>query len=130
MKLVVDTSVLIAVIANEPAKAELVRVTRGCELVAPASVHWEVGNALAAGLKRRRLSLNEALRALKAYDRIPIRFVGVELDDSLGIAGRLRIYTYDAYVLACARDQRSPLLSLDAGLVTAAEQLGVDVLEV
>jgi uncharacterized protein with PIN domain len=39
LKIVVDTSVIIAVIANEPEKKALVELTRGLELIPPPSVH-------------------------------------------------------------------------------------------
>ncbi len=125
----VDTSVLVAVIANEPAKAELVSLTVGHGLLAPHSVHWEVGNALAAGLKRQRFSLKAVRTALRAYSRIPVRFVDVELDEAMRVADQLKIYAYDAYVLVCARGRRCPLLTLDRGLLAAANRLGIDVLE-
>ena len=130
MQCVVDTSALIAVVANEPTKQGLVRVTRGYDLLSPASVHWEIGNALAAGLKRNRFSYSEASAALLAYDDIPVRFVGVQLSDALAVADELAIYAYDAYVLVCARSQRCSMLSLDRSLVEAARRLGLDVLEV
>ncbi len=52
MDIVLDTSVIIAVIANEPEKRVLIRLTKGAELIAPQSVHWEIGNAFSAMLKR------------------------------------------------------------------------------
>lgn len=52
MNLVVDTSVIIAVIANEPEEATLVAQTQGADLFAPHSLYWEVGNAFSAMLKR------------------------------------------------------------------------------
>ncbi len=130
MRCVIDTSAVIAVIANEPTKGELVRVTRGSDLVAPSSVHWEIGNAFAAGLRRSRFSLSQALKALDEYGRIPIRFVDVDLGDALDLAQRLKIYAYDAYVLTCAEAHRCPVLSLDRGLRNAAAKLGLDVVEV
>ena len=57
MKYVVDASVIIAVIANEPEKERLVEITQGADLLAPASVHWEIGNAFSAMIKRGRVSL-------------------------------------------------------------------------
>ena len=47
MEIVVDTTVIIAVITNEATKQRLVDMTRGADLVAPASMPWEVGNAVA-----------------------------------------------------------------------------------
>jgi len=52
MDIVVDTSVLIAVIANEPEKDRLIRQTTGADLLAPPSCHWEIGNAFSAMLRR------------------------------------------------------------------------------
>ena len=59
MELVVDTLVIVAVLTSEPEHGVLVERTRGVDLVAPASIHWEVGNAFAAMLKRRRITLAE-----------------------------------------------------------------------
>jgi predicted nucleic acid-binding protein len=125
---VIDTSAIMAVLLGEPDRAILVRETEGMELVAPASVHWEIGNALSAGLKRRRFGLAEARRALDAYDMIPIRCVDVSLAEPLDLSAQHGVYAYDAYLLACARQQRSPLLTLDVALARVAEAIGVDLL--
>jgi predicted nucleic acid-binding protein len=130
MDLVVDTSVLIAVAANEPEKPKLVERTVGATLYAPASLHWEVGNAFSAMMKRKRINIYTVNAALTAIDRIPIRIVDVSLGDSLDIAQQLGIYAYDAYMIAAALQQGCPLLTLDRGLVTAARLKGVNVVEV
>jgi predicted nucleic acid-binding protein len=128
--IVVDTSVIIAVIGNEPEKPALIAQTVGASLLAPASVHWEVGNAFSAMLKRKRISLIQAQAALKAYGQIVLRLVDVELVEALGLADQLGIYAYDAYVLGCALRLRAPLLTLDQGLIAAAKRADVEVLEV
>ena len=130
MRIIVDTSALIAVGANEPSKPALVEATRGASLLAPTSVHWEIGNAFSAMLKRKRVRLNQVHKALDSYAEIPIQFVDVDLADALEIVSDLKIYAYDAYVLQCARVHRSPILTLDGGLVRAAEKLDLGVLEV
>ena len=130
MELVVDTSVLIAVLTGEPTRERLIAHTQGAELLAPGSVHWEIGNAFSALLKRRRLKLNQVQVALTAYGQIPIRFVEVELAAALELADRFGLYAYDAYLMACARRQRAPLLTLDARLGRAAQEAGVQVVEV
>ncbi|MFL5496813.1 MAG: type II toxin-antitoxin system VapC family toxin [Gemmatimonadales bacterium] len=129
MELIVDTSVLIAVLTGEPTRNQLIARTQGAELVAPGSVHWELGNAFSALLKRRRLKLPEVQAALAAYSQIPIRFVDVELAAALELADRFGLYAYDAYLMACARRQRAPLLTLDARLGRAAKEAGVALLE-
>jgi predicted nucleic acid-binding protein len=129
VELVVDTSVLIAVLTGEPTRDQLIARTQGAELLAPGSVHWEVGNAFSALLKRRRLKLNEVQTALTAYGQIPIRFVEIELAAVLELADRFGLYAYDACLMACARRQRAPLLTLDARLGRAAQEAGVQVVE-
>ncbi len=130
MNIVVDTSVLIAVIAGEPERDALVRLTSGADLIAPYSVHWEIGNALSAMLKRKRITLVQAATVLKVYREIPIRFLDVDLELSLRIADELGIYAYDAYLIECAARHQSPLLSLDRNLINAARQVQVKVMEV
>ena len=128
--IVVDTSVIIAVIANEPTKPTLIRLTKGADLIAPHSVHWEIGDALSAMFKRGRITVAQALQAVKAYRTIPIRLVDVELEQSLRIADTLGIYAYDAYLIRCALKYKSPLLSLDQRLVNSAKRMKARVIEV
>ena len=129
MDLVVDASAIIAVIVNEPHREAIIRRTRGAELLAPASLHWEIGNAFSAMFKRRRLTLDEAKKALRAYLEIPIRFSDIDLDLALDLAAQLDVYAYDAYVIGCALKHQCPLLTLDKGLADAAASAGVEVKE-
>ena len=96
MAVIVDTSALIAVLVGESDRDALIAATIGVELLAPASVHWDVGNALSALLKRKRLTLAQAQRALNAYAAIPIRFLEVDLALALEIAAKHKLYAYDA----------------------------------
>lgn len=130
MDIIVDTSVLIAVIVNEPSKPALIQATQGVDLLAPSSVHWEIANAFSAMFKRGRINLDDALNAVAMYQQIPIRFVEVELEETLRIAHRLNIYAYDAYLLRCAQKYNAPLLSLDEGLLSLAAQLKLQVIKV
>jgi len=130
MEIVIDTSAILAVIGEQPEKMELVRLTRGATLVAPASVHWEIGNALSAMFKRKVIGLDEALRLLESYTAIPIRLTDLALKQAVELSARLNVYAYDAYILACALNQRAPILTLDNGLRIRAQELKLDVLEV
>lgn len=130
MKIVVDTSVLIAVIADEPEKPALVEATKGASLIAPHSVHWEIGNAFSAMFKRKLITLEKARQSLDIYRKIRVDFVEVELEESLKIAQQLNIYAYDAYLIRCALKYQAPLISLDKGLRGYAQQMNVSVLEV
>ncbi|MGA2796299.1 MAG: type II toxin-antitoxin system VapC family toxin [Thermoguttaceae bacterium] len=130
MDIIIDASSIIAVIANEPEKASLIEITRGANLFAPASVHWEIGNAFSAMLKRNRIDLILAQKAIEAYRRIPLRFIDVELSQAIDLSAKLDVYAYDAYIIRAALDQRCALLTLDRGLIKAAKQAGVSVLEI
>lgn len=126
----VDTSVVIAVATEEPSKRALVKATRDATLVAPASIHWEVGNALSVMLKRRRIRLAQAEEAVAAYRQIAIRFIDVDIDEALRISDATGLYAYDSYVLACAKALGTPLLSLDAGMVEVAKSMDLDIREI
>jgi predicted nucleic acid-binding protein len=130
MEVVVDASVLIAVVTNEDEKEKLVAITNEAELIAPLSVHWEIGNAFSSLLKRKRVTIDEALQAIEIYLQIPVRFVEVELSDSLELANEFGLYAYDAYLLRCAEKYRLPLLTLDGRLTQAAKDKKIQVLEV
>jgi len=130
VEIVIDTSAILAVIGEQPERAELIRLTRGATLVTPPSVHWEIGNALSAMFKRRAIGLDAALHLLEAYAAIPIRMVDVSLKQAVELSARLNVYAYDAYVVACALNLRAPLLTLDGPQGARARELKLPVLEV
>lgn len=130
MEIVIDTSAIIAVITNEQKKTELINVTNAINLIAPASIHFEIGNAFSAMLKRQRIDLKQAAEALAIYRSIPIRLVDVELEESLRIASQLNVYAYDAYLIRCAEKYHCALLTLDRSLRVQAMAYGVSIVEV
>ena len=130
MYITIDTSALIAVIGNEASKQGIVDLTANCSLYAPASVHWEIGNAFSSMFKSQRLDVMLAQQALKVYSSIPIKFIDVPLDVTLELSKSQNIYAYDAYLIQCAQQTSTSLLTLDNGLKSVAQQVGVHVLEV
>ncbi|VAX37921.1 hypothetical protein MNBD_UNCLBAC01-408 [hydrothermal vent metagenome] len=130
MNLIVDTSTIIAVITNEKEKKEIIHATKGYSLLAPSSVHWEIANAFSAMLKRERITYNQAKKSLNFYQKIPIRFCDITLEDSLKLANELNIYAYDAYILCCATKLHAPIISLDKKLIQLAKFKELPILEV
>ena len=130
MNITIDTSALIAVIGNEESKQSIIEITKGCSLYSPMFVHWEIGNAFSAMFKRKISSVEQAKLALSAYHEIPIKFMDVLLDQALEISHALKIYAYDAYLIQCAQQTNTSLLTLDNGLKSAAEAMGIHVLEI
>ena len=130
MYLTIDTSALIAVIGNEESKDKIIEITTNFSLYAPASVHWEIGNAFSAMFKRQNTNIELAKLALKAYQEIPIKFIEVPLEQALELSYSQKIYAYDAYLIQCAQQTSTPLLTLDRGLKVVSKNIGIHVLEV
>jgi predicted nucleic acid-binding protein len=130
MRIVVDTSTVIAVVVGEAEKARLIELTKDATIVAPPSIDWEVGNAFSAMLKRSRINLEQAIEAIEVYQEISLEIVDVDLTAALRLAGKFNIYAYDAYVLQCAIEYGLPLLSLDQDMVDIAKRADLQVIEV
>jgi predicted nucleic acid-binding protein len=129
VQLVIDTSALIAVLLEEPERPALVTATRGTVLLAPASLPWEVGNALVATVRRRRLTRAEAAAAWTAYEAVPLRLLEVDIGEAMATAIELGLYAYEAYFLVLARSRRLPLLTLDQRLGAAAARARIALVE-
>jgi predicted nucleic acid-binding protein len=130
LEITTDTSVIMAVVLNEPTKPLLLERTRDADLVSVPTLPWEVGNSLAALCKCARIDLAQAKAALQSYRAIPIRLADVDLEVVVQLAKEQDVYAYDAYMLECARKYRTPLLSLDGPQRLVAQRLGIEVLEV
>ena len=125
MLITIDTSAILSVLVNEVHKKQIIRVTQDCELQSPASLDAEIGNALSAMVKRNKLSLNEAQEVIEQFDRIPIRRTSIRLLQVMDLVSAFKIYAYDAYVLDCARQYQTPLLSLDKKMIDIANKLQI-----
>jgi predicted nucleic acid-binding protein len=131
MDITIDTSAIIALITIEQMNLAIRQaISDDSTLIAPESIHWEIGNAFSAMFRRHRITFEQALDALSIYESIPIRFIKVDLDQCLKIAKDLNIYAYDAYLIQCAQKYRTPLLTLDQKLAQLAGQAGVKIIEV
>ena len=130
MLIVADTSVIIAVILNEPMKSKIIEKTKGQELIAPDSLKWEIGNAFSAMFRQNRLTIDEAQKGLVIFDSIPLRYIKPDFVNALKISKQTNMYAYDAYFLDCAIRHKAPLLTLDRKLKIAAQNLNVETMEV
>jgi predicted nucleic acid-binding protein len=129
MIVVVDSSVILAVALNEPQREAILESTSESDLLAPELLPYEIGNALSAMVRRKRLTSEEALTVIRQVDRIPIRLAAVRLEAALEIAFRHRIFAYDAYFLHCAQSNNASLITLDQPMQRIAGKIGVKVLE-
>jgi len=129
MKIVADTNTFIAVALNEPEKELVIRLTEGCDLVAPEVLPFEIGNALTAMMKKNVLQANEVVLSWEIVQKIPVGLQRIDLKSALRIATEYNLYAYDAYFLECAASLRSPLLTLDHGMKRIAREMRITVLE-
>lgn len=129
MKIVADTNTFIAVALNEPEKGMIIRLTEGHDLVAPEVLPFEIGNALTAMMKRNVLKTDEVILAWDIVQYIPVDLRRIDIGAALNIATQYNIYAYDAYFLECARNLRSPLLTLDQQMKGIARKIGIQVME-
>jgi hypothetical protein len=83
----------------------------GAVVCAPASLRWEVGNAVTAGVKRRRLTHERARQLVTDFEQVTIRELAIDLKRAVDLGLELRIYAYDAYILEAARSSGFPLLA-------------------
>lgn len=130
MDIVIDTSALLAVIVGEPERDRIIAGTAGHTLIGPGAIPWEVCNAFSAMMKQRRLSLDDAQEGLRVFHSVPIRYVKVDMANALSMARQEGMHAYDAYFLDCASRHSAPLLTLDRGLMRAAQNIGIHLLEV
>ena len=126
----IDTSALLAVLLHEPTRPDLLTATKNTSLVAAPSLPWEIGNALVAGVRRRRLTAVQVKAAWVSYIQVPVPFANIDVAGALDLATSLGLYAYDAYVLETARSERTPLLTLDRGLARAARKINLPLVEV
>ena len=130
MDIVIDTSALIAVIVGGSERSKIIKITEGNTLIGPGSIPWEIGNAFSAMFKRDRLTLEEAESGLSIFNTIPLRYVEPDFSNALHLSKKTNMYAYDAYLLDCAIRYKSPLLTLDLKLKTAAQKIKIETLEV
>jgi predicted nucleic acid-binding protein len=130
LKIVVDTSVIVAVLTNEKHKNDIIQLTDNADLIAPMSLKWEIGNAFSAMFMRGKINIMQAKEAVRYFDEIPIRYANIDLGQSLEISNEYHIYAYDAYFIVCSQNEKAPLLTLDKKLLSISKQAGIKVLEV
>ncbi len=74
--------------------------------------------------------MEQALESIEVYQEIPLEIVAVNLKKALRLAGKHRIYAYDAYILQCAIQYDVPLISLDQNMLDVARKEDIRLIEV
>jgi predicted nucleic acid-binding protein len=96
----------------------------------PALWLYEVQNVLALAVRRRRITLDDALEACDALASIPVRIHAPQgVGRELALATPSAMTAHDAAYLCIARDTQAPLATLDEPLRAAAHAHGVRLFE-
>ncbi|MET3613627.1 putative nucleic acid-binding protein [Rhizobium aquaticum] len=95
----------------------------------PTIWHLEIGNVLLKTLRRGRISANAFQLLVKELEALPVVTDGEteiqSFGDTLDIARRYSLTTYDAAYLELAVRLDLPLATLDKALVRTAAEIGV-----
>ena len=129
MDIIADTNIFLAVALDEPEKNDIIKLTSGSEIFSPEILPYEIGNALSAMVKRKRITKKEALSAQNRANSIPVRLVNINTYQALKLAIKYNIYAYDAYFLQGAKTLSHPLITLDKRMKQVANELNIELLE-
>ncbi len=128
-KIVVDTSAVLAVIAEESPRAQVLAWTAGMRVVAAASLPYEVGNAVSSWLKQRRVNVQDAVEAMTLFRSMQIDLEPIDWDTAVYLSAEHSIYASDAYVLQTALHASASLVTGDRRMADVGRQMGITVLE-
>ena len=129
MDIVADTNIFLAVALDEPEKNNIIQLTLGCEIISPEILPYEIGNALSAMVKRKKMTQKEALSAQNKANSVPVRLIDIDIHQALKLALNFNIYAYDAYFLQGAKTLSRPLMTLDKRMKQVANELNIKLLE-
>ena len=121
--------------ASEASRRVYVRTRRGSLVLhAPELWLWECGSIIASGVKRRRLTPEDALLTWSVLDAIRVRVelaapAPAQLRAALVLGLDHGVSLYDAAYLWLAKSLSLPLLTIDRALARAAKAAAVEVVD-
>ncbi len=117
MTLVVDASALVSALTDSTSSGAWVRTTlRGQRLVAPALIHYEVGNTLRRHAKAQLLTIATASQAHEDFLRMRIALLSYRLTERRAWSLRENFTIFDGSYIAAAELVDADLVTLDARL--------------
>lgn len=120
MRLVIDASVALKWVLNEPDKDAADALMRD-DLFAPDLLRIEAANALWAIQRRGGMTADEVQNRLALLVASPVRFSSYpdDVDEALSIACRLKHPVYDCVYLALAIRERATMVTADKRFLAA-----------
>jgi predicted nucleic acid-binding protein len=128
--LVVDASVIVAVLADEPAAERWSRSLSGKILAAPHWARLECAVAISRKARRGMLPVHEAGPALGRLDSWPILWADIDdpaIDRAFVLSMSVGHEVADCLYLALALDMNAPFATADAKLASIARRCAVPV---
>ena len=127
MKIVLDASVLIAIVADEETSDYARAVLEACaerEIVVPALWRWEVAETFVV-LERNGCLPDAAAAFANVARNFPVNVANdARIDDEIALAKTHQLPVYGAAYLALAIREKAVLATLDARLARAAKREG------
>ena len=124
MSLIVDASIAVKWVADEPDSDRARAIFLADECCAPDLILAELGNALWKKQRAKLVSFEQAVAALQALpDRMRLFENAALAPRALAIATELAHPIYDCFYLALAERERAPLVSADERLLTKRRAL-------
>jgi predicted nucleic acid-binding protein len=134
-RFVLDTSVALAWCFEDESSSTadaILDLLVSSEAIVPAIWPVEVGNALLAGERRKRITPAETARSLELLRSLNIHLddagLGLGVDDLVALARSHKLSVYDAAYLSLAMREGIPLATLDRSLARAAQRVGISLL--
>ena len=128
MEIVIDTSAMIAAIADEPDGDRVIRLTENAILVCPNVISFEIANSLTRMIRKKVIDKEKMSCLLKSFQQIPVKLFENKLEDVLEIGWNYKTYAYDAFFLDTAKSLNLPLLTFDEEMRTIGKELGISIL--
>ena len=119
--LVVDASALGALVFGEPQAEEMSRVLTDATLVAPALLWFEMAAVATKKIRHHKDLAAQIQAAFRLALRLPIVIRDVDYGETVNLALKSDLTTYDASYLWLADHLDAELITLDAKLGKTAE---------
>jgi predicted nucleic acid-binding protein len=119
---VIDASALAAAIFAEEAAEDVAARVRGCELVAPQLLDFELVNICVTKIRRTPARRTHLLARYEKRRAVKVETMDVDHTAVLALAQRTGLTGYDASYLHLARTLEAELVTLDRQLAAAAEK--------
>jgi predicted nucleic acid-binding protein len=117
---VVDASVVAALLFLEPQAESLVTQLAGADLAAPSLLPYEVSNVAIMKVRRRLITPAAAANSLDLLARLDVRLHPVPALRAFEIAERTGLTAYDGAYVWLAGALGAPVATLDARVARAA----------